>query len=271
MSVITIYEGIPGADEVARKVARSLDYACVGRDELVATLERYGIPRARLDEITEKEPHWWEQWFLDLRPYRIALQAAMCELAQAGPMVYHGHVGHELLPGVTHVLKVLLTGSTELRVTQLRSRLGVDEETARKRLEHTDRARSRRLMALFGHDWQDASRYDLVLNLAMGPEAASQAVSATARLAAFTDTPASRRAFQYLALTNTVRATLLRSEKFRNLPIDVRTQAGEITVSGWVPETISEDEIIAAVEAVPGVSKVTTDILVMPRSPGGME
>ncbi len=39
MSVITICEGISGAEEVAGKVAQSLDYACVDREDLVAISE----------------------------------------------------------------------------------------------------------------------------------------------------------------------------------------------------------------------------------------
>jgi len=36
------------------------------------------------------------------------LCVALCELAHDGKVVYHGHLGHELLPGIGHVLKVLL-------------------------------------------------------------------------------------------------------------------------------------------------------------------
>lgn len=271
MSVIVIYEGIAGAEEVAKRVSQSLDYRCVGRQELVATLEHYGIPRAKLDEITEKEPHWWEQWLQDLRPYRITLQAAMCELAQAGSMVYHGHIGHELLPGVDHVLKVLLTGSMELRVAELRSRHALDEGAIRKQIEHTDRARSRRLMSLFGNDWQDPARYHLVLNLNMGAEAASQVISTTARLAAFTETPASRQSLEDLALARKTQTTLLRSELYRDLPIDVKAHNGMVTVSGMVSTPVMVDGVVAAIKAVPGVSEVTANLLVVPRRHSDIE
>lgn len=271
MSVVMIYEGIQGAEEVAKRVAQSLDYRCVGRQDLAATLPHYGVPRAKLDDITEKEPYWWEQWLRDLRPYRIALQAAMCEMAQAGPMVYHGHVGHELLPGVSHVLKVFLTGPMELRVDLLRSRLAVDEGTIRKQLEHTDRARSRRLMALFGNDWQDPTRYHLVLNLAMGAEAASEVIGGAARLAAFAETPASRQAFENLALARKTQATLLQSDLYRHLPIDVKASNGTVTVSGMVSNPVTVDGVVAAIKAIPEVSEVTANLVVMPRRHSDIE
>ena len=76
MSIITLYEGVLDAEEVAGRVADSLGYRLVGREELVKPLEHHGVPRAKLDEITEKEPHWWEQWLQNLRPYRMALVRA---------------------------------------------------------------------------------------------------------------------------------------------------------------------------------------------------
>ncbi len=266
MSVIMIYEGIHGAEEVANRVAKSLDYKCVGRRDLAATLPNYGVPRAKLDDITEKEPHWWEQWLQDLRPYRIALQAAMCEMAQGGPMVYHGHVGHELLPGVSHVLKVFVTGSMELRIDTLRSRLEVDEGTIRKQLEYTDRARSRRLQSLFGHDWQDPTRYHLVLNLAMGVDAASEVIASTARLRAFAKTAVSTLAFNDLALARKTQAVLLQSDLYRGLPIDVKACEGTVTVSGMVPSPITVDGVVAAIKAIPDVEHVTANLVVVPRS-----
>jgi cytidylate kinase len=271
MSVIVIYEGISGAEDVAKRVAQSLGYQCVGRQDLAATLPHYGVPRAKLDEITEREPHWWEQWLQDLRPYRVALQAAMCELAQAGPMVYHGHLGHELLPGISHALKVLVTGSMELRVELLRSRLAVDESTIRKQLEHTDRARSRRLMALFGNDWQDPARYHLVLNLAMGAEAASEVISTAARQHAFAETPSSRQAFIDLALARKTQATLLQSELYRDLPIDVKASDGTVTVSGMVAPPITVEEVVATIKTIPDVSEVTANLVVMPRRHSDIE
>ena len=271
MAIIMIYEGIHGAEEVANRVAQSLDYKCVGRQDLAAMLPNYGVPRAKLDDITEKAPHWWEQWLQDLRPYRIALQAAMCEMAQAGPMVYHGHVGHELLPGVSHVLKVFLTGSMDLRIDLLRSRPAQDEGAIRKQLEHADRARSRRLMSLFGHDWQDPTRYHLVLNLAMGVNAASEIIGAAARLAAFAETDASRQAFEDLALARKTQAALIQSDPHRELPVDVKAHNGTVTVSGIVSSPVAVEGVVAIVKAIPGVAEVTANLVVVPRERSDIE
>ena len=101
MPIITIYQGASGeGQELAESVAKALGYRCLGREVIVETSRRYGIAEAKLNELFEKKPHWWEDLLQDLRPYRMALQAALCELTDNGQVVYHGHVGHELLTGI---------------------------------------------------------------------------------------------------------------------------------------------------------------------------
>ena len=153
----------------------------------------------------------------------------------------------------------------ELRVAELRSRHGLDEGAIRKQIEHTDRARSRRLMSLFGNDWQDPTRYHLVLNLNMGAEAASQVISTTACLPAFTETQASKQSLEDLALARKTQTTLLRSDLYRNLPIDVKADNGMVTVSGMVATPITVDGVVAAIKAIPEVSEVTANLVVVPR------
>ena len=98
MPIITIYQGASGeGQELAESAAQALGYRCVGREVLVEASRRYGIPQAKLNEVVEKRPHWWERLLQDVGPYRIALQAVLCELAGEGKIVYHGHLGHELL------------------------------------------------------------------------------------------------------------------------------------------------------------------------------
>ena len=128
MPIITIIRGAFGAGpEVAERVAEDLGYRCVGREVLIEASNRYGIPEAKYEEVLESGPHWWERWRESLRLYRITLQAAMCEMARDGKIVYHGHMGQELLPGVAHVLKVLLTAPLDYQVEKVREREDLDE------------------------------------------------------------------------------------------------------------------------------------------------
>jgi len=265
MPIITIYQGASGeGQELAESVAQDLGYRCVGREVLVEAGRRYGIPEAKLNEIVEKGQHWWKRLLQDLRPYRITLQAVLCELAQDGKIVYHGHVGHELLSGIGHVLKVFLTAPMEFRIEQTRARQKLTDAAAHQYVEEIDKARSRRLMAMFGADWRDPNRYDLTLNMGkMSREGAKRVIIEAARLQEYQPTPASDRAFNDLALGSRVHATLFASPDVRGASLDVRAEAGHIYIKGRIDHGV-EDKVLALVKSVPGVTKVTSDLYSVP-------
>jgi cytidylate kinase len=265
MPIITIYQGASGeGQELAEMVAHALGYRCVGRELLVEASRHYGIPEAKLNEIVEKGPHWWERLLQDLRPYRVALQAAICELAHDGTLVYHGHVGHELLPGIGHVLKVLLTAPIEFRIKQVRSRHGLTEADARQYIEEIDNARSRRLIAMFGADWRDANRFDLILNMSrISREGAKHLIVEAAKLQEYQLTPASNQAFNDFALASRVHATLFAAPNVRGLALEVRAEGSHIDVKGRVAHGL-ENTVVRLVKNVPGVHQVTSDLYSAP-------
>ena len=272
MPIITIYQGASGSgQELAEAVASVLGYRCVGRTELLEASRRYRIPEAKLNEIMEKGPHWWERLLQNMRPYRIALQGAFCEIAADGKIVYHGHLGHELLPGIRHVLKVLLTAPLEVRINQIQSRENLSPVEARRYIEETDKARSRRLMSMFGADWRDSSRYDLVLNLGhMNVESAKRLIVEASKLEDYQPTVSSERQFQDLSLSTRVHAVLITAQEFRGSILDVRAENGHVHVSGNLQFWVSEEQVVRAVERVPGVTKVTTDLGDIPLEDNGV-
>ena len=265
MPIVTIYQGASGeGQELAESVAAALGYRCIGREVLVEASRRYGVPAAKLNEIVDQGPHWWERLLQDLRPYRIALQATLCELAQDGQVVYHGHLGHELLFGIGHVLKVLLTAPLEYRIKQVRVRQNLTDTAARHYIEQVDNARSRRLMAMFGSDWRDPNRYDVILNLGkMSREGARQIIIEAAKLAEYQPTPESTQRFDDFSLGSRVHAALFTSSDVRGAALEVRAEGGHVHVKGRVDDG-AEEKVVAIVKKVRGVSKVTTDLYSVP-------
>ena len=270
MPIITIYRGaFTAGEEIAKGVAQALGYRCVSREVLIEASRSCGISEAKLNEVLEKDPHWWERWLQNMRPYRVALQAAMCEVAQGGNIVYHGHIGHELLPGIRHVLKVMLTAPLEFRIKQVQSQQGTNEAGARSYIDHVDEARTRRLLALFGTDWRDITRYDLALNVAeMGIEGVTRVIVEAARLERYQPTAASRQDFENLAIASQVKAELMISPSFRSLGITVKVEKGEVRVSGVFAYAVPEEEIVQLIKSVPGVTRVVTDFTVIPADLG---
>ncbi|HWP60678.1 MAG TPA: cytidylate kinase family protein [Candidatus Acidoferrales bacterium] len=266
MPIITIFGSTFGDDEaVAKSVADAMGYAYVSRELFIAASQRYGIPEAKLNDIVEKEPHWWQRWVENLRPYRVALQAAMCEVAERGNVVYYGHIGHGLLPGIRHVLKVLLLAPMQFRIEQVRARQGFDAARARRHIDHVDKAHSRRLMALFGTDWREPGQYALILNMAqMSPAAACRLIVEGAKLEQYQPTAASEQDLRDLSLGARVQAALALSPALRGLMINVEAKGGVVTLSGFLRAPATEQEIRGLVESVPGVSEIRTDFVTVP-------
>ena len=266
MAIVTIFGGTFGDDEkIARDVAQALGWRYLSREVLVDAARRCGVAEARLNEILDKEPRWWSRWLENLQPYRVALQSAMCEAVLADDVVYHGHIGHALLPGIDHVLRVQLTAPLPYRLDQVRAREGLDPKAACHYIDQVERARTRRLKALFGLDWQDAAQYTLVINLAqMSAPSAAAIIIGVARLDDYRLTTASERALLDMALTTRVQTLLLRTLGPPSSLISVWAKEGKVYMGGTLSADIADEEIRTLVEAVPGVQKVLTDFETMP-------
>jgi cytidylate kinase len=262
MPVVTIaHAAYSGGNAIAEKVASLLNYRSVDREVLIEASKRYGIPEAKYTEVLETEGHWWERWRESVRLYRITLQAAMCEMAEEGDLVYYGRAGQQLLPGIPHVLKVLIVAPIEYRIEQVRIQKGMSSENARQYIHELDRVRSRRFRALFNDEWQNPVAHDLVLNSGrFRTELGAAVIADTIRRPEFQPTAESKRAFQDLATTARVQAALITSPKTRNVVLNVKSDAGRVTISGILADPDLEKEIVRIAAGVAGVSQVETDI-----------
>ena len=267
MSIITIsHEAFGEGRAVAERVAAILGHRCISREVLVKANERYGISEAKLFEVLEeKRHHWWEQWLESRGVYRIALQAAVCELAQEGNIVYHGRAGQEFFPGIRHVLNVFLDTPTESRIQHVMARKGLAEEAARKFLEELDRIRARRIKELFKIDWRDPTRYDLVLNTAKTTvETAARMIAEISQREEYRPTAESLQAMKDLTITARVEAVLLASSRLEISNLEVETRCGEVHVSGIILAESIKDSAADMIRKIPGVTRVITHFVVTP-------
>ena len=262
MAIITVSHGaFTGGSEIAEKVAAELRYRSINREVLIEASQRYGIAEAKFTEVLETEGHWWERWLESLRLYRITLQAAMCEVAQGGNLVYHGRAGQALFPGIPGVLKVLTIADDDTRAERARAQRGGDKESAGRYLKDLDRVRSRRLRSLFNIEWQDPLLYDLVINTArLDTDTAALLISETARRMDAQFTSESAKAFADLTTTARVQAALITSPRTRNVILNVQADGGRVKISGILADSELEKEIVAIARRVPGVTEVITDI-----------
>ena len=100
MQIITIYQGASGSgEELADAVAQALGYRsvstakCWSKPVCSTAFPKPNSPRSSNANRVGGRP----SRAISI-PYRIALQAAFCEIARDHGIVYHGHLGHELIP-----------------------------------------------------------------------------------------------------------------------------------------------------------------------------
>lgn len=117
----------------------------------------YGTGRAYQHDQLLTEPITKQQ-------YVQKLQRIVRRHGTEGNAVLHGHGCHLFIPPHSDGLAVFVSSSAESRATQL-AQDGEAPEDSRKRLEHADQERREVFNRLFGCAIDDASKFDITVNL----------------------------------------------------------------------------------------------------------
>lgn len=96
--------------------------------------------------------------------YRGALEKVVSSAATAGNVVIVGRGSQVILEQRRDVLHVRVVASLEQRIPYVMLREGVDQETARRRIQAKDRNRVRYLQSEYRRHPEDSHLYDLVVN-----------------------------------------------------------------------------------------------------------
>jgi cytidylate kinase len=237
MQVICISRGThSGGKELAEQLARKLDYACLGREELNDAATNEGIPVGRLEMAMVRPGIFSERLALERDHYLAFTTSYLCDKATEGGLVYHGRTGHFLLPGVSHVLKVRVLAELEHRIKVVERDLGLDRGKARRYIEDVDEDRRRWVRSVYAVSGEDAANYDIVLNLAqVSVENAATVLMQMAQLPDFQTTPASKRSMENLRLAAKARTLLARDERTHRASVKVRADSGVVNVT-YLPQ-----------------------------------
>jgi cytidylate kinase len=267
VAIITISRGtFAGGERLAQLLAERLGYRVVSREQLYEHVaQRYGFSTAEAEEIMEHPPDPFDVLGDPLNRFSLghrrrqlvfALRASLCELLEDDRAVYHGHAGHLLLRGVSHVICVRLIAPRGLRVTMAMEREQLSRLDALERIARVDAERSRSTLALFGLHWDDPSIFDMVLNLErMSMEEAAALAAATVELPSYRTTDGSRRAMENLRLSSQVMARLLAHSKTAHLDLQLQVDGSKVLVFGQLDEK-ELAEVTAVARDVVGISEV---------------
>src|SRR5512137_95273 len=153
--------GTHGSD-IAKRVASELGYRFYDTEAINQMAQELGVLDS-IRHIDGKTPPLLRRIFSD-RPaiYLERLYSVIYELAKKGDAVFLGRGSHLLLRDFRCALHVWVTASPESRIRTLLDQ-GLTRETAARAIKRSDDERSAILKFAFGVDWEDPTRYDLVL------------------------------------------------------------------------------------------------------------
>ena len=185
----------------------------------------------------------------------------MLEQAPAGEFVYHGQVGHLLLGGVDHVLRVRVDAGEEYRVQTAMADFRLNEDEARKYVKTVGAQLKKWTKFLYGVDWEDPLLYDVVLRVdRVGVEGTADTIVRMTDLPQFRPTDESRKAYADLVLSTRVWEALSDDSRTRSANVRVAADGGDVFVTGSADAGKVVEAIDAVAAAVPDVTSVTNEV-----------
>lgn len=160
-----------GGAEVARLVGSRLGWSVLDKELVEDLARRLKLAPQMLALMDETRSGWFRDTMLNLLNSRLVLQDSyvtmlgrvMLLAAFDGRVVIVGRGAHLILPR-EHGLTVRVVAPLRARVARLQERERLDAETAKKRIEVTDRSRAEFLRRHFRAGAEETQPFDLVLD-----------------------------------------------------------------------------------------------------------
>lgn len=266
MSVIAISEtaGSLGTD-IGRAVAAALGYEFADREIITKAADQFGESPVELLHFTEEKPSLWERLMAPEETYKAYIEAVILDMAAHDNIVIVGRGSTVVLRDVPYVLHVRVTAPEPLRAQRAGQQQGLAPEAAREYVRQSDRERAARLRFLHHVDWDDALLYDLVLSTArMSAERAVRLICEALQEPRFATTDAQRAAMRDRSIVAQTRASLLANPNVGAPRISVSCRDGHVTLGGSVNSAQQRTAAEDMVARLPGVTRVTNELAVMP-------
>jgi len=262
MAIITISRGsFAGGSAVARALGERLGHPCLSREDVLARAAKdYDIHEEELRRTLNESPAYWQQMPGKRLAYVKCLTAVLLDQARDENLIYHGHVGHLLLAGVAHVLRVRVIADFEYRVRAAMTQADFPRDKAIAHIRQVDEERSRWARLLYGVEWHDPTQYHLTLNLGqIGVASACEVIVRMSEMEEFKPTAESRRQFEDLRLGARVWAALAKDPLTRSAGLQVVAQDGEVLITGNAGSAKAIELIPRLARTVAGVKQVRSE------------
>ncbi len=268
MSIITISRGsFSGGKMLAECLSEKLGYRCIDREVIVerAAASGRGVTQRDIREALEKPPGFLERFGHKRYIYLALVQAALAEEVRTGKAIYHGLAGHLLLKGGPHVLRTRIIAPLEFRVETVQERLRYGRNEALAYIHKMDEDRRKWTQFLYGVNWEDASLYDLVVNLEyLNIDQACKLICSVMLERCFEFTRDCQDVMDNFALASRVRAALALDPSTSDLEVETSAQHACVSIKGKLASVEQLELVRRVAVAVPGVKALNMDDLSLP-------
>lgn len=231
MKIITIStDRYTKGAEIAEKVAQKMGYECVSREIILSAAQAYGVPEMKLLKAINDTPTILDMFSHDRQRYMTYIKAVVADYMLKHDIVYHGLVGHPIIRGVSHVLKVRIIANLEDRIRLEMDRENMSVEKARKIISNLDEQQKKWGKAVYGIDVTNPTFYDLTINVGhIGADDTEDAVDTivdTAEHKKFHPNTYSMNCLKNIALSCRVKAALID----KDINVEVKSDKGNVFV-----------------------------------------
>jgi osmotically-inducible protein OsmY len=263
MAIITISRGsYSGGKAVAEHLGELLGYPVLSREQvLLRAAEDYGISEKELMESLNQPPPFWQQVLGKRMAYVKCVTAVLLGQVRQGDLIYHGNVGHLLLAGVPHVLRIRVIAGMEQRIQAAMEQAKLNREQAMAHIQRVDNERSKWAQVLYGVNWNDPLQYDVILNLErLTTGSACETIARMAKLDEFQPTPESRRRLEDISLSSKVWAAMAKNPLTRSAGLEVTATDGNVTITGNVSSAKAAEAVAEIARGVAGVKTLHSEV-----------
>jgi cytidylate kinase len=269
MAIITLTRGTySGAKELSQYIANRLGYTLLSRENIIDKLAEYGWAEEKLDKIRHKELGILQRMNLEWIHYVACLRAVLATEAQGEALVYHGNNGQAALRGFPHVLSIKATADIKYRIKAVleRNEYAIDQKEALEIINRIDERRNRWSKFLYQADANDASTFDMIIDLSRKSIAdAYEMIHATVSLPQFQSTPESRKLIENLTRAAQLRAKIAMETDVIDDEIEVEVNDGVLDVKGVVHSLDDANVLKAFLSQQPDVEEVISHLEETPQ------
>lgn len=255
--------------DVATGLARDLGLKLVYHEIVDSLAHKLHLGESEVLRLIQGNAGLVERWRTNLDALSLYTAEEVFALGAAGNVIIRGWGATHLLRAVSHVLCIRVCAPFELRVRRIMERLSLDDfDLAATEVRRNDAAHAAAMLRRFHIDWQEAERYDLVLNTEqVTVEHCIAQIKRLLELPQFQPAAVSRARLEQLALSAHVLAALKLDPVTSGVRISVEPSMngseGCVKLSGIVLDEDQKRSVEAVASRLPGVRAVENQLRTM--------